>query len=263
MTSESGAQPPPRQVIFIDFGGVISTDEFWLSLRQDGHPLKARLDTGMQKIWHESPGTSRAWMRGELSFAEVLAEMGLTGEDSGFLDRALRSDARRMRVHPGIAELLPAWAGSGAELVLGTDNAPQLAAAFEDARTLRGRGAGPPATMEDAAPWFSGTVCSCETGVLKAEDPARFFGPWLARHGRGFGDALLVDDRADNCEAFTRTGGAAVRWHLSDDVSRLAGPVAAWLAAPGPGHVNLHGFYADFGEGIRDLRDPAPDQEED
>jgi hypothetical protein len=74
MTSAGG----PR-VIFVDFGGVISTDEFWLSLRQDGHPLKARLDTGMQKIWHESPGISRAWMRGELSFAEVLAEMGLAG----------------------------------------------------------------------------------------------------------------------------------------------------------------------------------------
>lgn len=98
---------------------------------------------------------------------------------------------------------------------------------------MEGRQAGPLATMADVAPWFSGTVCSCETGVLKAESPARFFGPQLARLGRGFGDALLVDDRADNCEAFTRMGGAAVRWHLSDDVSRLAGPVAAWLAATG------------------------------
>jgi hypothetical protein len=40
MTSESGTQPPPRPVIFADFGGVISTDEFWLSPRQDGHPLR-------------------------------------------------------------------------------------------------------------------------------------------------------------------------------------------------------------------------------
>ena len=224
---------PSRRIIFIDFGGVISTDEFWLSLRQDGHPLKARLDAGMEKIWHESPDISRAWMRGELSFGEVLTEMGIAGEGSDFLDQALQRDARRMRVHPGIAELLPAWAGSGAELVLATDNAPQLAAAFEDARTQGSRRAGPPATMEDTAPWFSGTVCSCATGVLKAEDPARFFGPWLARRERGFSDALLVDDRADNCEAFTRMGGAAVRWHLSDDVSRLAAPVTAWLAAAG------------------------------
>lgn len=45
------------------------------------------------------------------------------------------------------------------------------------------------------------------------------------------------------------------------------GAVAAWLAAPGLEHINFHGFYPfhrpDLGEGLRDLRDPAPDQEED
>lgn len=50
------------RVIFIDFGGVISVDEYWLSLRADGHPLKARLDAGMERIWHSEPGISRAWM---------------------------------------------------------------------------------------------------------------------------------------------------------------------------------------------------------
>ncbi len=47
MTSASGAQPPPRQVIFIDFSGVISTDEFWLALRQAGHPLREQVEAGM------------------------------------------------------------------------------------------------------------------------------------------------------------------------------------------------------------------------
>jgi len=28
MTSASGTQPPTRRVIFVDFGGVTSTDEF-------------------------------------------------------------------------------------------------------------------------------------------------------------------------------------------------------------------------------------------
>jgi hypothetical protein len=34
---------PAGRVIFVDFGGVISDDEFWLSLPADGHPLKARV----------------------------------------------------------------------------------------------------------------------------------------------------------------------------------------------------------------------------
>ena len=76
MTSASARQPPPRRVICVDWGGVISDDEFWLSLRQAGHPLKEQVDAGTYRIWHEEPGISRAWMRGSVTFGEVLAEMG-------------------------------------------------------------------------------------------------------------------------------------------------------------------------------------------
>jgi hypothetical protein len=31
------------------------------------------------------------------------------------------------------------------------------------------------------------------------------------RHGLGFPDAVLIDDRADNCAAFTACGSAAIR----------------------------------------------------
>ena len=71
MTSAGGTQLPPKRVIFIDFGGVISIDEFWLSLGQEGHPLREQVDAGMERVWHAEPGISRAWMRGELGLSAV------------------------------------------------------------------------------------------------------------------------------------------------------------------------------------------------
>ena len=224
------------RVVFVDFGRVISDDEYWLSLREDGHPLKARLDAGMKRIWHESPDISRSWMRGEIGFTQVLAEMGLAGQDPVFLEQALQEDARRMRVHPAIAELLPAWARAGAELVLATDNTLPFKESFEGARAQGARAGGPPRTMADVAPWFSGTLCSCDTGCLKsgaAESVGVFFGPALRARGIGFTDALLIDDRPGNCDAFRRAGGAAVRWSLHDDAGDLDRPVADWLARHG------------------------------
>lgn len=231
------AAPKPasrrRSLIFMDWGGVLSSDEYWLSLRGNGHPLKARVDAGMERIWHTSPGVSQAWMQGETAFGEVLAAMGLEDEDPGALERALKEDCRRMRVDPGIARLLPGWfAPPGTELILASDNTPQFAEAFHAACEAGKRGTEPPATMADAAPWFSWTAFSCDVGCLKADDPGWFFGPALRTFGRWFDDALLIDDRADVCKAFTAMGGTAVRWHLGDDVRDLEEPVRNWLARP-------------------------------
>jgi hypothetical protein len=65
-------------------------------------------------------------------------------------------------------------------------------------------------------------ICSSQAGTLKSEDPQAFFGPWLAVHGVGFTDAVLIDDRADNCAAFTSQGGTAsgcapVRWRPGEN----------------------------------------------
>lgn len=80
-------------MIFIDFGGVISTDEFWLSLRQEGHPLREQVEAGMERVWHEQPGISQAWMRGELGFSEEIAEMGLGAAGWDVLHDCLQGDA--------------------------------------------------------------------------------------------------------------------------------------------------------------------------
>ncbi|MEV6138202.1 hypothetical protein AB0L63_19485 [Nocardia sp. NPDC051990] len=53
---------------------------------------------------------------------------------------------------------------------------------------------------------------SSDTGVLKSEEPQSFFSPWLTKVGLPFTDALLIDDRTDNCAAFELQAGVAVEW---------------------------------------------------
>jgi hypothetical protein len=78
-------------------------------------------------------------------------------------------------------------------------------------------------------------ICSSDVAALKADDPQAFFGPWLDRHGLGFPDAVLIDDRADNCAAFTACGGAAIRWKLgANDISEIISALKSWLDTTGP-----------------------------
>jgi len=73
-------------------------------------------------------------------------------------------------------------------------------------------------------------ICSSEVGALKAEDPVGFFGPWLSEYDLSFSNALLIDDRADNCDAFRGQGGSAVQWKMREnDISEVRQSVGRWL----------------------------------
>jgi FMN phosphatase YigB (HAD superfamily) len=99
-----------------------------------------------------------------------------------------------------------------AMVVIATDNMDCFARAFEHARNRRRRFNRERETLADWAVICDDIICSSQAGALKSEDPQAFFGPWLAAHGVSFTDAVLIDDRADNCAAFTREGGAAIQW---------------------------------------------------
>ncbi len=62
-------------------------------------------------------------------------------------------------------------------------------------------------TLADWAVICDDLICSSHVAALKAEDPRAFFGPWLAANGMGFADAVLIDDRVDNCTAKQRAAG--------------------------------------------------------
>src|ERR1051326_2047175 len=120
-------------------------------------------------------------------------------------------------------------------VVIATDNMDCFARAFARARARRRR---PPGTRETLTDWAficDDIICSSQTRALKSEDPAAFFGPWLACHEISFTDAILIDDPADNLPPFARHGGAIIQWKMgTNPISELTGQLNDWLDATTP-----------------------------
>lgn len=176
------------------------------------------------------------WMKGAVSSAEVISELAITMDGryrDDFLARRLNADCKRMRVNVGVLDAL--WRLTPVvPVVLATDNMDCFAKAITSARTRKRKNARR-AEFNDWADLYDDVICSSDIGALKAENPQAFFGPTLAKYGLQFADALLIDDRADNCAAFRHEGGSTVQWKMgaNDEADVVAG-IHQWLKWPVP-----------------------------
>lgn len=221
--------PLSGRVIFSDWHGVLSRDAFWASIMQHSrHPLHAELKAGMAGVFARDVNTAEEWMMGKLSSADVIEGMGIRPRPrEDFLMRRLLLDCGRMNVNTGLFDLLRGLRAE-ATVVIATDNMDCFVSAFERARSRRRR-RGERVTMADWAAICDDIISSSEVGALK-EDPRSFFGPWLAEHGLGFSDAVLVDDRPANCEAFVAAGGSAIEWKMgTHDLDSAVTGLRNWL----------------------------------
>jgi hypothetical protein len=220
-------------VIFSDWHGVLSRDPFWTSIRLSAtHPLHTQLEAGMAGVFDPARNIANEWMKGLLSSGQVIADMGihLPGRfREDFLARRLDLDCARMTVNVDLFEVLR-LIRTEAMVVIATDNMDCFARAFEHARRRRRHPKRHRETLADWAVICDDIICSSQAGALKSEDPRTFFGPWLAAHGVGFTDAVLIDDRADNCAAFTSQGGTAIQWKMgTNDITEVTGGLRHWL----------------------------------
>lgn len=234
-----------NRVVFVDWHGVLSRDPFWLSiLERPDHPVRPALSARLSKIFGPD-GELDTWMLGMRSAEEVIEGMNITLDrryKADYLLRRLVLDCCRMRVNAELVELLQ-WARSRAFVVIATDNVDSFVRAFETARGHRRRTNGPDDandTFERAAHAWDDLICSSQVRTLKSTDPAGFFGSWLQAHRLGFDDAMLIDDRADNCAAFAQQGGMAVRWKFGqDDAVVVQDAMRAWLNGSQTQTVNV------------------------
>ena len=233
-----------RRVVFVDWHGVLSSTPFWSSiLAGPDRDLADAVQARLRDVWASDLGDR--WMRGEIRLWEIIkpvcsADGRIDDRLAGVLRSALLRDCLAMNVHTGLAACLRsiepvAWR------VIATDNAAVFDEAFRRARrTRRLADAAAPGSMCELAGQVDGLLCSSARGVLKAEDPAVFFGEWLARKGLRFTDAVLVDDREDNRSAFEAHGGTALAWSADpavqaaalDAIRAFAQPAAMLAAAP-------------------------------
>jgi FMN phosphatase YigB (HAD superfamily) len=190
--------PIMRQVVFVDWHGVLSEDVFWFSiLEHQRHPYRQQLKLETQKLFQHRMDLVHAWMRGELQSAEVISLLNVSLDRrtrADYLLRRLYSDCRKMRVNGDLLLELSKIRPS-TFVVIATDNMDCFFDQIDSRRDIR--------SSVDAV------LCSSNLGVLKSENIHLFFEPWLKQHHLSFSESLLLDDSIENCEAFRRAGGTA------------------------------------------------------
>jgi hypothetical protein len=226
-------QLSPR-VVFVDWHGVLSRDPFWTSIRQSAtHPLRGQLEAGLAGIFAKESATANEWMKGLLSSEQVIAAMGIHLDRrfrDDFLARRLDIDCTRMKVNVELFEVLRKIR-THCSVVLATDNMDCFARTFDQVRARRRRPKPESETLADWAIICDDIICSSDVGALKAEEPVDFFGPWLTVSDLQFGDAVLIDDRADNCAAFASQGGTPIQYKMTiNDVTEVIDALNHWFA---------------------------------
>ncbi len=225
--------PYSQRIIFVDWHGVISKDPFWTSiLGSKKHPLYSQLEEKLSDVF-SCEETTHDWMKGIISTHEIISEMGIWMDQRfqpDFLLRRLEIDCTRMHVNMELLEVLGRFKYK-VPIVLATDNMDCFARSFNRSREKsRNSKKQYESHMADWAIFFDDIVCSSDVGTLKAENPFDFFTPLLSEYWLQFSDALLIDDRADNCEAFRRLGGRAIQWKMgSSNIKEIVETLIHWL----------------------------------
>lgn len=209
--------PLSQPVVFFDWHGVLCRDRFWHSiLDAERHPARASLVAFADAIFADQPLVD-AWMRGAVSLDDVVRDWSMSRPwDVAFIRDCAVRDCGTMRVLPEMASLVRDVRAC-CLAVVATDNMDCFAVAAHDRRDLQES--------------FDGILCSSDLGLLKREDPARFFAAFLGTAEVALERGILIDDSEANCTAFAAAGGRAI---LHREVERTRAELAVMLDAPHP-----------------------------
>jgi FMN phosphatase YigB (HAD superfamily) len=202
--------------VFVDWHGVLCEQPFWHSITENHlHQLRVTVADAVASLFGERRELVIDWMRGEIDSARVVDTLPDPSDGRcrpDFLYRRLHEDCAAMVIRIELVEAL----GNLPELTavaIATDNMDCFSEMLPSIGGLAGT--------------FHAALCSSDLGVLKAEDPEAFFGPWLAEQGLSACDAVLVDDAEANCARFEQFGGHAIRFH---DAAQAARELHRWLS---------------------------------
>jgi FMN phosphatase YigB (HAD superfamily) len=192
---------PFRRVVFVDWHGVLSNRTFWDSIdRSPHHPFQGVVSEVRKRIFEGDASTLESWMRGQMSTSEIIRSFPVRRVQDRrfgprFLERRLLDECVHMPLNTPLVHVLHDLATSW-QIVIATDNMDF----FQEAAWSR----------RDIRSFANAIISSATVGVLKAESPEHFFGPWLTQCGIDVRDTVLIDDSPANCAAFERFGGTAV-----------------------------------------------------
>ncbi len=190
-----------KQVLFVDFNGVISYKPFWMSLQNPNHALASHfeiIENLLFKSDSKIQGLVDDWMIGKYSSEQIHQIISdRTGIPFDELFNVFQSDCKELdistKILAEIKKLKREW-----YCILVTDNMdsfirftlpakPQLAETFDELH------------------------CSCELHQLKKTNNGKFFRDTLKKLRVNFKKSVLIDDSEINCQMFRKLGGQVFR----------------------------------------------------
>lgn len=237
------ALPLWNKVIFVDWHGVLSRDPFWMSiLNQRQHPLHQQLSDSVETLFSQNNTLISDWMRGKVKASEIVDSMDLKLHEpynATYLVRKLIEDCQLMRTNSNLFHILRKAQNNGAFIVLATDNMDCFFEQIQRSRSLKrnrqklnnltNKGN---LSLKDSVTLFDDVLCSSELGILKREDPSRFFGGWLKKLSLNFQNSLLLDDLEENCAPFRSAGGTTItvsKESLENSSNFIQSKICNWL----------------------------------
>lgn len=208
------------KVIFVDWHGVLSHRVFWHNMlmstdsRQSAF-IRSRkeLEGRCERLFGVQKDLVEEWMRGHVDSLSVLEQCGLfpsSRYSKDYYYRKLKESILELELDERLTTFL-SGVRDNCFVVLATDN---MDCFFENKRKIVG-----------LCDQFDHILCSSEIGVLKTDSVEMFFGPWLRAHCLTFENAMLIDDREDNCNDFEKAGGFSF---LYKDFESLPNSVNKW-----------------------------------
>lgn len=203
-----------QRAVFVDWHGVLCDQPFWHSITQNPqHQQHRPLSEAVDTLFQNREGLIRAWMRGKATSRIVVGELPAPLDRRcrpDYLYRRLFVDCQRMSPREELLTVLAALPPLTL-VVIATDNMDCFSDSVVHVNLNR---------------VFDAALCSSDIGVLKAENPERFFGELLAEHGLRPADAVLIDDSDRNCLRFEGFGGHAIHFR---DVPQATTELQRWV----------------------------------
>ncbi|KKS43549.1 hypothetical protein A3H03_03190 [Candidatus Kuenenbacteria bacterium RIFCSPLOWO2_12_FULL_42_13] len=188
-----------KPILFIDFNGVISYDDFWLSIRDKKHELNKYHAEIEQFLFEDNRDIVQEWMVGKYTSEDIhkIIEDNV-GVDSKKLFDVFVNDCTNLDISNNILEqvvkLKPKY-----HIILVTDNMDSL-----DRFTF-------PRHLSKLNRIFDRIDNSYNLKNLKRHNNGSYFIERLKERNSPIKQSILIDDSNTNCEVFKGLGGISYR----------------------------------------------------
>lgn len=190
--------PLESYTIFVDWHGVLCGAEFWSDILNNvSHPYYFQVKNYNSSLFSSDNKIVVDWMKGILSSESVLKHcrnFETTPKLERSILRELKLSCMNMKCDSGLLNILKKYR-SLSKIVIATDNMD----CFYDC-----------ASRIENINFFDTVLCSSQLGVLKKENPKKFFLEWLTINNIKIQNSILIDDNIDNCNRFKQIGGTAI-----------------------------------------------------